>query len=478
MSKLYIFAIGGTGSRVLRSLTILFASGVQLDNGISEVVPVIIDPDRQNGDLTRTVSLMNNYISIQSKLSFPKENNNNFFKTKINRVLPNFVLPIHDTEDKKFRNFISLPAMSRENQAMMEMLFSERNLQSSMDEGFKGNPNVGSVVLNQISGSGEFINLANSFQAGDKIFIISSIFGGTGAAGFPLLLKTLRTNKDIPNYSAINKATIGAVTVLPYFRVKQDNTSEIDSSTFISKAKSALAYYERNIINNADIDALYYLGDNQNNAYDNHQGKSDQQNDAHFIELLAASAIVDFTKRGIVARTDPNFIPGTTLNMEYGAKQAGAALTLDSFFNRTKEVIFKPMTQLLLMANAFSQHFSYIKSSELNANKRLGISEDFYNSTFVDNVKEFLEAYQSWLREMKGNVRSFDIFNLDAGDKPFDILTGIKAKRYRSLKRNYNLLYDFVNDACSKVKSSAQEDRLFELYSIATNEMIKGKLNF
>ena len=130
------------------------------------------------------------------------------------------------------------------------------------------------------------------------------------------------------------------------------------------------------------------------------------------------------------------------------------------------------------MANSFSQHFSYIKSSELNANKRLGISEDFYNSTFVDNVKEFLEAYQSWLREMKGNVRSFDIFNLDAGDKPFDILTGIKAKRYRSLKRNYNLLYDFVNDACSKVKSSAQEDRLFELYSIATNEMIKGKLNF
>lgn len=406
------------------------------------------------------------------------ENNNGFFRTKINRVLPNFVLPIQDTEDKKFRNFISLPAMSRENQAMMEMLFSERNLESSMDEGFKGNPNIGSVVLNQISDSNEFKKLANSFQGGDKIFIISSIFGGTGAAGFPLLLKTLRTNRVIPNFSAINNATIGAVTILPYFRVKQDSASEIDSSTFISKAKSALAYYERNIINNTDIDALYYLGDNQNKAYENHQGRSNQQNDAHFIELLAASAIVDFTKRRIVARTDPNFIPGTTLNMEYGAKQVGAALTLESFFKRTKEVVFKPMTQLLLMANAFSQHFSYIKSSELNANKRLEISEDFYNSTFVDNVKEFLEAYQSWLREMKGNVRSFDIFNLDAGDKPFDILTGIKAKRYRSLKSNYNLLYDFVNDACGKVKSSSPEDRLFELYSIATNEMIKGKLNF
>ena len=177
MSKLYIFAIGGSGSRVLRSLTMLFASGVQLDNSISEVVPVIIDPDRQNGDLTRTVSLMNNYISIQKDLSFPKENNNTFFRTKINRVLPNFVLPINNTQNMKFRNFISLPAMSIQNQAMMEMLFSKRNLESSMDEGFKGNPNIGSVVLNQLSDSNELKTLANSFQGGDKIFIITSIFG-------------------------------------------------------------------------------------------------------------------------------------------------------------------------------------------------------------------------------------------------------------------------------------------------------------
>ena len=422
---------------------------------------------------------MNNYISIQKNLSFPKENNNTFFRTKIDRVLPNFVLPINGTQNMKFRNFISLPAMSIQNQAMMEMLFSERNLESSMDEGFKGNPNIGSVVLNQISDSNEFKALANSFQGGDKIFIISSIFGGTGAAGFPLLLKTLRTNKVIPNFSAINKATIGAVTVLPYFRVKQNPASEIDSSTFISKTKSALSYYERNIIGNADIDALYYLGDNQNNVYDNHQGMSKQQNEAHFIELLAASAIVDFTKRGIVARTNQNFMPGTTLNMEYGAKQAGATLTLKSFFEGTKEVIFKPMTQLLLMANVFSQHFSYISSSELNANKRLKLTdENFYDSQYVRNVREYLGAFQSWLKEMKGNVRSFDIFNLDAGDKPFDILTGIKAKHYMSLKSNYSLLYDFINDACSKVKSNSNEDKLFELYSLATYEMIKEKLNF
>ena len=54
MSKLYVFAIGGSGSRVLRSLTMLMASGVGTSN---EIVPIIIDPDTPNGDRVRTEEL-------------------------------------------------------------------------------------------------------------------------------------------------------------------------------------------------------------------------------------------------------------------------------------------------------------------------------------------------------------------------------------------------------------------------------------
>ena len=50
-----------------------------------------------------------------------------------------------------------------------------------MDVGFKGNPNIGSVVLNQIFESDAFNDFATSFGQGDRIFIVSSIFGGTGA---------------------------------------------------------------------------------------------------------------------------------------------------------------------------------------------------------------------------------------------------------------------------------------------------------
>ncbi len=40
MSKLYIFGIGGTGARVLKSLTMLLAAGVKLAD-TDAVVPVL-----------------------------------------------------------------------------------------------------------------------------------------------------------------------------------------------------------------------------------------------------------------------------------------------------------------------------------------------------------------------------------------------------------------------------------------------------
>lgn len=78
MSKLYIFGIGGTGSRVLRAVTMLAASGVKF--GQHEIVPIIIDPDNSNADMTRTVGLMDSYIAIRKGLTFTEENPTQFFR--------------------------------------------------------------------------------------------------------------------------------------------------------------------------------------------------------------------------------------------------------------------------------------------------------------------------------------------------------------------------------------------------------------
>lgn len=463
MSKLFIFGIGGTGSRVLRSFTMLLASGVKV--GVDEIVPIIIDPDSSNADLTRTVSLLNKYSSIRSYLKFSTGNENRFFRSEIKQLLPNYTLQINDTNNKSFQQFIDYASMNKANQALTKMLFSEKNLQSSMEVGFKGNPNIGSVVLNQIAHSSDFETFASDFSDGDRIFIISSIFGGTGASGFPLLLKTLRTGNNFPNHDIINRATIGALTILPYFKIMQDDESEIDSSTFISKTKSALGYYENNIINNGSINALYYLADDVARTYENHEGGSGQQNDAHLIEFLGATAIVDFSNSNSMG----------TSNMELGIKEGATTVSFNSFYQRMRSMLYNPMVQFTMMANALTYKVDTYKSNSFNANK--GNFEDFYSSNFFNDLTGFFHKYHEWLKEMHENKRSLYLFNLSCGDKPFDLVEGIKPKRILSKFSDYNLVTDRLNSAIRNCKSNGKENKFLEMFYLGTQKLVKEKLS-
>ena len=92
MAKTFIFAIGGTGSRVLRSLTMLMASGVK---GMTEdICPIIIDYDLHNGDKDRAITCMKKYSEIQNLVANGNgaklEDSNNgyrpYFSTKIGQL--------------------------------------------------------------------------------------------------------------------------------------------------------------------------------------------------------------------------------------------------------------------------------------------------------------------------------------------------------------------------------------------------------
>lgn len=250
MSKLYVFAIGGTGSRVLKALTMLMASGVNVP--VDKIVPIIIDPDAAGGNKTDTVNIMDLYRKIHGNIDY-NDPNATFFQTsleKLNFSSGDYVLPLGGQTNQKFNNYMMFSSFSEENQALVNMLFSDENLNSDMTVGFTGNPNIGSVVLNQFAQSPQFTTFANDFNEGDNIFIISSIFGGTGASGFPLLLKNLRhidPNLHIPSAQAIMDSKIGAISVLPYFGLTPGKKTDPDSDTFMAKTKSALAYYDNNL---------------------------------------------------------------------------------------------------------------------------------------------------------------------------------------------------------------------------------------
>ncbi len=468
MSKLYIFGIGGTGSRVLKSLVNLLGSGVKCNDTI---VPIVIDADSANQDLTRTMDLLNRYNRVHEQLTFGDNAQNDFFRTEIQQLSTGYTLNLVDSRQANFAQYMSLGTMSNENQALMNLLFSKDNLDSTLTEGFMGNPNIGSIVLNQFAASKEFQAFANGFQQGDKIFIIASIFGGTGASGLPLLLKTLRTNNNMSNAGWINNAPIGGVVVLPYFSVQVDKNSKIDSATFITKAKSAMAYYMANITGNDSIDSIYYVGDNVHNVYENHEGGSEQRNDAHLIELIAALAALDFSETGVHSSDNPAL--NKTVQKEFGVDSISDDMLFSNFNVKTLGKLKNPMIQFLLfhlyLKNTYRKEWKYqpwAREGFFKKEKKL-FNDKFTDTEFFRDVNAFHIAFFEWLSEMDGNKRSFAPFNLESKSLS-------KLVKDESAKNVSPAVMDsYLNK--QSVKNMNPQDHFMELFYRATKQLVEDK---
>lgn len=475
MSKLYIFGIGGTGSRVLKSLTMLLASGVRIN--ANEIVPIVIDTDVTAGDLTRTIDLMRTYNKVHSQLKQTGNCKNQFFKTRFNLdIVPGVNLQLDNTQNVKFKDFIGLSTMKQNgkedaNYALSTMLFSQKNLDSDMVKGFKGNPNIGSVALNQFQNSTVFQSIISSFQQDDRIFIISSIFGGTGASGFPLLIKNLRAaNNSIAGHQYVRDAAIGALSVLPYFSLKPNDKSEIDSSTFFAKTKAALTYYDRNM---TEADMMYYIADVKTKQYENNEGGSTQKNDAHFVELAGALSIIDFMNSEI-----PVLQPGqsrTTVYKEYGIIKDAENIIFSDLSDQTNKLVRKPLTQFFLFAKYLTHQIDSSRKQPWAID--LLFDDNFFQSDFYKSLYATMQSLITWLKELAANKRGFSPFELDEDRKNvFSSVKGVPPAKLPNFNSNYALYDTFLNrEAKSLSMDMNVNERFIELFYRATSALTSKK---
>lgn len=464
MSKLYVFGIGGTGARVLKSLSFLLASGVTCDS--DSVVPILIDPDAANGDVSKTTNILRQYQKIRNDLSFDNSSKNEFFKTSIDSLTPNFSIKVQNS-NKRFKDFIDYSTLDKKNKALISLLFSDKNLNADMEVGFKGNPNMGSVVLNQFNQSDDFKAFASSFSQGDKIFIISSIFGGTGASGFPLLLKNIRSaDSSLDNFALLQNAQIGAISVLPYFGVRKDEESDIEKSTFVSKTKAALRYYQHGV--NDSVNSMYYIGDAVNKDYENNEGSTAQKNDAHFIELASALAILNFANSPV---SDEKVVK------EFGIENDVNSIMFNDLNDKTKHTIFKPLTQYYL----FHLYTKMKLKSNLDMKfaATIGVNSTFLVADFYSTLRAFNDSYWEWLVQMRDNERGFNPFTLEeSSESVLDSIKGIQLKNGGFIQgpSNYERFTEKLNKTSKQINKSIHiENRFIENFYLATETLVKEK---
>ena len=463
MKKVFVFCIGGTGIRVMKSIAMLMAGGMDT-NGYT-VVPVILDPHLDLEEKKNLHSLIDSYKDIYNKTinngSSTLNSLDGFFNSEI-RTINELNNQTNDTQQnagskEKFRSYIELANLGADdlNNYLVETMFSTKNLDNPLSVGFKGNPNVGTVVLGEmIEGADWFRAFKQHCEKNDRVFIISSIFGGTGASGYPLLEKKIRLAENEP---AVKNALMGAVTVLPYYGLKDPATtgSDIDSANFYTKTKAALAYYEGIV----KSDYLYYVGEKSlKQVYDNDEKKQDDK--ANFIELVAASALFDFLKRGK---------PDNQQYLSRAIESDLESLDLVSLGNGYKDIV-KSVADYMLLRNLVNtlpseKYFPLIKNR--------GLDGEFYKDSAFQALKRFTEIYYKWYTELAQNKRAFaplhydnpkqmggwiKSIELDAKDDSYYLLKMIQASNQDNSKEHSNkfrfflkFAYDAINNYTSKI---------------------------
>lgn len=442
----YIFAIGGTGARVLRSLTMLLAAGCKGTSAKDTIIPIIIDYDTENGSTLQAQNILECYQRIHNAAyKSDDENNETFFCTPIRKLKELSKVPDAFNQNTKFEVFLGAEEVNstfgdhigfstvnatngtQPTRYLLEALYDtsrgvNAELELSLEKGFKGCPNIGCVVTKRLSSTEELRQFMILIGREDNILIVGSIFGGTGASGIPMLLDLLTANNGI----SVNK--IGVIAVEPYFKVASSNDSVINSATFEAKTKAALEAYDLGTSVNKQADAIYYVGDDATSvALDNKEGGAEQKNPAHFAELIAGICAIDFIGR-YIAHTDTTqeaLFFETWLNLpdrDGEENKETPTIRVSAFFDEELEEPYISSLSRLALFNEFCKNY-YLGCGQGNDNDvwlRNTNPPLHTKSEFRTDLKIFIEAFEEWVTEMETSKRSLKLF--EVSDKEYSKL--------------------------------------------------------
>lgn len=482
MKKLFLFAIGGTGERVLRSTTMLLAAGVPAFNGY-DIYPIIIDYDADNKDKDRARDILKHYQKINriayanhplSSMPQGDKNMGQFFGCAMKEMtgLNDFVLDFNPgNANLKFRDKIGFDQMTGDlltTRSLIESLYDTSDdptteLNLDLTVGFKGNPNIGSVIFHKLGDYNEYNAFVSTYNVnqGDKVVIIGSLFGGTGASGIPVLAQQIK--KDIANVD------MAALMIQPYFAPEIVKGGAINAHLFDSKTKAALNFYERSGIKKS-MRAVYHIGDPYPTIIPYCEGGAGQQNNANPVEFISALAIAHYCGERVPNGTFGNeYMYGLSRDIvskvDETGKQDSCRIFANDFDQGTKDNVLKYLT-------AFAYAMKYLRADiigdKLNRETTFlailefeSIKDDVKRNKFSENGNNKL---QDLLLYLNGYVDEFTKW-LSELDYEGDDNKHIQPNSHRLA------FFDFdkeISDMIEKAQEKARENR-FNLTNAVRN---------
>jgi hypothetical protein len=423
MTKAIVITMGGTGAKLGEALTHLVAAGI----GPADVHLFPIDQDSGNGNTARLERVAKAYENCRKLWRTPGQPHvvtDDLFVHNLTLASP---WTPHDGASTLSK---LLGPLDEEDKALFDLLYCPQTEQDmGLGGGYRARPNVGATALTTAIRSKpqpdfwtELTQAMAPALNGNpvRVLLMGSLFGGTGAAGFPTLARLIRNHAA--NMRMGENLSIGGVLMLPYFDFRDpDQDAEGDAKNvarqeeLLLQTRSALEHYaELTSPHGALFSDLYLVGSQPYTRLAYHAPQGDAQiNPALAVELVAAIGGCRFLEDGPSAG---------------GPKVFATAMQQANGWNWSDlpEVqVYERLGRLLRLATAW-RHWEPLA---LNPKKRLGFLRDAWAKaqnlgTLSDNTGPHVEALDSYLVQLvewaamveayaRGSGQSFNLWRTD-----------------------------------------------------------------
>ena len=325
--KCFCYCIGGTGARIAEVAAHLCA--MNLVNDEREITFIIVDKDQNCGGTAQAKEVIGRIEKIsqiegsntgaclcKSRLTKPDANPWDFTNALAN---------IAGNNDGNASLEDALGQNGTDDGILFDAFYSDSEQRSKTSKGFYGHPTIGALMFKYMMKNANGNDIAqpviNWLSRGAntaKVFIIGSVFGGTGAAVFSNLAAHIRSKaRALANADSNandqqqaeniadkqNQLIISGVLLLPYFSFSQNrNNNIIDETEFYAKSKTALKQYgndphliRRRVDSDNSFDTLYICGQNPLHKVGEYSiGGESQKNHFDLVDLVSAYAMVSF----------------------------------------------------------------------------------------------------------------------------------------------------------------------------------------
>jgi len=414
MTRNFLIGVGGTGARVAEAMLHCCAAGL----GPDRLVILLVDPDEGNGNLSRTKNLLQTYRACRDGIRQRVGPNVRAFHTDVIAPEP-FVWTIFKKQNQTLADHVgyeTLQAKEPDLGHLVSLLFSNSELKTPLDQGFRGHPSIGAVVMAGPNMEEEpwrtfWAEVAECRASEARVMLVGSIFGGTGAAGVPTFgaREMLKFNPRAAISQTESRMHLGAGLVLPYFSVRADG-SEADEPMFVTSddfpiaTKAALQYYDEKDLG---FDQMYLIGDSLAAKVGTFStGSQSQKNRAHYIELVSTLASLDFYRRPLPPdSSEPQYFAAARKN----ALVDWESLPVSSELERIQEIqadVKRRLVAFATFAYAWRGYLSSVRGSSRAEQRALPwLREHFAGDAGSDSVEPaaisaFCDRYLQWVSEV------------------------------------------------------------------------------